>query len=522
MSGPPEKDGDKVSAIAKQAYEELARTFPVCCFSDEFYYFPQATPEKQEWEWDRFQPEAVEETATRLSRFETELETLPPDIGNDPAIDAALLRRVFQTLRQQLVEVRSHEDRPTFYLTVLSVGMAQAYAKGGKEALRKRAAGVPFFLQTAERNLQRPPEIFRQLGLEMVPSTRSYLDHLNKDRLPELTKAISAVERFGEKLGSVPVRDDFRLSPGLFDKVVRLHMDCGEGTDEVEAELDDEIRKMEERLVTRSRLLSGKESWLEAVAGLPGPALPEGGALELFQEVVDALGRHCLAHGLVTPELYQDCPVRVGPVPSYLASIRTASAYSMEPGHPPRGGSFYVINATGPKAAMSEDMAECRMLAAHETWPGHHLLDMNRWLNRRPLRRPLEHPLFYEGWACFAEELAARTGHLSRPEDRLLLDKRRYWRAVRGKVDLGLQTGSLDLGKAAGLLTGTGMTTERARATAPRFALNPGYQLCYTLGLKRFLELFRKFGQDNLPGFVKTVMDQGEIGFRALTAIMES
>ncbi len=522
MSAIFEKDGDKVSIIANAAYEELSRSFPVCCFSDEFYYFPQATAVKQKWEWDRFQPQAVEETASRLSRFETELDALPPDMGRDQAIDAALLKRVFATLREQLVEVRFHESRPTFYLTVLSVGMAQAFEKGGKEALRKRAAGIPFFLETAKQNLQRPPEIFRKLGLEMVPSTRSYLEHLNRDRLPELTRAIAALDDFRERLESFPACDDFRLSPGLFDRVVRFHMDCGEGADEVEAELDDEMEKMEERLVTRSRLLSGKGSWLETVKGLPGPSLPEGGALELFQEVVDELGRHCLEHGLVSPQLYQDCPVEVKPVPSCLAPIRTASAYSMEPGHPPRGGSFYVINATDPKAAISEEPAECRMLAAHETWPGHHLLDMNRWLNRRPLRRPLEHPLFYEGWACFAEDLAARTGHLSRPEDRLLLDKRRYWRAVRGKVDLGLQTGSLDLEKAAELLTKTGMTEKRARATAPRFALNPGYQLCYTLGLKRFLALFKKCGRDNLPGFVKTVMDQGEIGFSALAAIMEA
>lgn len=520
MSAHPGKESDSVSKTAARAYRELACAFPVCCFSDEFYYFPQAMTDKPFGEWDCFLPDKTEEVASRLSRFETELDELPENTDRDTRIDASLLKRVFSSLREQLVEVRFFERQPTFYLTVLSVGLALAFEDSDPHAFLKRAAGVPRFLDTAMQNLHQPPELFCRLGLEMVPSTRAYLEHLGRMR-PGLEDAITALDRFHDKLVQTKIKDDFRLSPDLFARVVRVHMDCCADLSEVEAELDDEIRKMEERLITKAKLLGQYGSWQEAVAGLAGPRLPEGGALGLFREVVDELGEHCLESGLVSPQLFQDCPVQVEQVPSYLSPVRTASAYSMKPGHPPKGGSFYVINAKDPQAAITENPAECRMLAAHETWPGHHLLDMKRWQNPRPLRRPVEHPLFYEGWACFAEDLAARTGYLDRLEDRLLLDKRRYWRAIRGKVDLGLQTGSLDIASAAELLTRTGMSKKRALATAPRFALNPGYQLCYTLGFRRFLELFQKRGRENIAGFAKTVLDQGEIGFTALADIMK-
>ncbi|MFO8057404.1 MAG: DUF885 family protein [bacterium] len=512
---------DNTAKTASRAYDELSRVFPVCTFSDEFYYFPQAVPHEPSWEWDRFEPEAVEEIASRLSSFENELAGSFENTDRDERIDRELLKRFLKTLREELIEVRFFESRPTFYLTVLSVGLAQACASSDPHALGSRIAGVPAFLDTAAQNLKKPPELFRRLGLEMVPSARSYLEHLHGAG-QDASAALAALERFRERLERVETRDDFRLSPELFERVVREHMDCGMSVPEAEAELDLEIREMEERLSTKARLLFSGSTWQEAVAKLPGPVLPPGGALALFQELVEGLGRHCLEAGLMSPELYQSCPVRVEPVPSYLAPIRTASAYSMTPGHPPRGGSFYVINADDPRAAITENPAESPMLAAHETWPGHHLLDMNRWRNSRPVRRPLEHPLFYEGWACFAEGLAAQTGFLDRPEDSLLLDKRRYWRAVRGKVDLGLQTGALDLEAAAELLRETGMSRERARASAPRFTLNPGYQLCYTLGLRRFSELFLKRGQENIPGFVKTVMDQGEIGFSGLAEVMKA
>ncbi len=51
-----------VEKIASQMYSTLARAFPVCCASDEFYYFPQIHLDDADWSaWDDFSPERINE-----------------------------------------------------------------------------------------------------------------------------------------------------------------------------------------------------------------------------------------------------------------------------------------------------------------------------------------------------------------------------------------------------------------------------------------------------------------------------
>ena len=161
------------------------------------------------------------------------------------------------------------------------------------------------------------------------------------------------------------------------------------------------------------------------------------------------------------------------------------------------------------------------MLASHETYPGHHLLDTSRFSHVRSCRRSIEQPLFYEGWACFAEELMKLTGYFPLHTDHLLLAKRRLWRAVRGKVDMGLQTGRMDIKTAAMYLHKTGISMERAMSTARKYSLNPGYQLCYSIGLHKFLMLYERYGKNNLHFFLHTILNQGEINFLDLEMLLK-
>jgi len=164
---------------------------------------------------------------------------------------------------------------------------------------------------------------------------------------------------------------------------------------------------------------------------------------------------------------------------------------------------------------------EYQILSAHETWPGHHLLDITRWSLKSTVLRAVEQPVFYEGWACFSEVMLFQEGYLSGPQDSLMLAKRRLWRAIRGKVDLGIQTGSMNLSTAIEYLTITGMTMEQARASARKYSLNPGYQLCYTVGLQKFISLFQRYGKNNLKKFSRVVLNHGEIGFNDLEQILK-
>jgi len=512
-------------------FEALARTFPVACATDEFSYFPQVRLPQPNWSrWDCFTSETVREFVRRLSAWEDELDLLTSYQSDlEVQIDIALLQNFARALREQLSQVRTWESQPTFYLTLVCIGLAEAMESEDPAAKHQRASSLPAFLDQASHNLDDVPVLFRDIGLEMVSDTRNYLIFLGK-ALPELRHALTALDRFDDALKSVSTREDFLLPRDLLERILRFHLHCEMDIPEINRRLDQEIDEMQQILDQEARSLvshrfKGQGSyrlWSEALKSIPMPSLGEEGLIGLYQSEVNRLAKHCLDQGLVLPRLVSSCPVRVAPMPSFLSAIRTASSYSITPKRPPSGGMFYVLTTQVSDEAWQGYHREYRMLSAHETYPGHHLLDASRLSLTPSCRSAVELPIFYEGWACFAEELMRLTGYFSDPVDRLLLAKRRLWRAIRGEVDIGLQSGTMNVSTAARYLKETGISTEQAISSARKYPLNPGYQLCYTLGLRRFLDLFDRYGGDNLQPFVQKVLDQGEILFTDLEKVLQN
>ena len=74
---PPDRghrSGDLLGSIAEDLFAYLGKTFPVCCASDEFFYFPQVVPSPGGWPgWDDFSPEKIGEVKRRLSSAERDI-----------------------------------------------------------------------------------------------------------------------------------------------------------------------------------------------------------------------------------------------------------------------------------------------------------------------------------------------------------------------------------------------------------------------------------------------------------------
>ncbi|MFQ5996804.1 MAG: DUF885 family protein [Dehalococcoidales bacterium] len=520
-----------VEGVGDRVFEYLARTFPVSCESDEFFYFPQVRLTEPQWgTWDCFSSESVTEIVRRLSAWEDELDMLALNQSDlEVQIDIALLQKLARTLREQLSEVRIWESQPTFYLTLVCIGLVEAMESEDPAAKHERARNLPAFLEQASRNLKDVPVLFRDIGLEMVSDTRNYLIFL-ENTLPELKHTLAALDRFDDALKKVATREDFLLPRDLLERVIRFHINCNLDIQGVNHVLDQEINDMRQILDKEARNLVSEQFnmpcphplWSEALQSIPIPTVRKERLIGLFREEVNKLAKHCLKQGLVSQSLVSSCPVHVASMPSFLFAIRIGASYSIAPKHPPSGGKFYVRTKYIADKAQRGYLREYKMTCAHETYPGHHLLDTSRWNLSRTLRRAVEQPIFYEGWACFAEELMKLTGYFSDPSDRLLLAKRRFQHAIRSKVDIGLQTGAMSIPTAAEHLKETGISTERAMFSARKYTLNPGYQLCYTLGLRRFLDLFHRYGGDNLPKFVHMVLNQGEIHFADLEKILQN
>ncbi len=509
-----------LATIAEDIFESLAQRFPVCMSSDEFHYFPQASASKFDWSrWDDFSAESVTETVAQIADWKSRLSRLsrgpqpqPPAIE----IDLSMLDRVLSTLQEQLVAVRFQQTQPTFYLTIAAIGLAEGLAHE-KESFIQRLDGLPHFFRHMQDNLQRVPILFRDLGLEMTEKIREWLVALS-GVASECKPVLSALHRLADYLKRVSTIEDFLLPLDLYARVAKAHIGCWMSLEEIREELEQEIVETEDILKREAHRLSPGMPWQQVVATLPPPPLPHDGPLGLYRRIIEELGVHCAAARLMPPSYLKSCPVHVTPVPQYLSPVRSVAAYSMPPGHPPAGGTFYIMGDEG----RNNIPRDYRLLTAHETFPGHHLLDTSRWGLRRPLRRHIEFPLFYEGWASFSEELLFDTGFFHEPQDRMLLAKRRYWRAVRGRIDVDIQSGGRTLSEAAASLTRAGLSQSQADAMVRRYALKPGYQLSYTIGRRKFRDTYQAYiRKGNTPAsFVRSVLAEGEIGLDNLRQVI--
>lgn len=523
-----------LARISNEIFQTLARTFPVTSASDEFPEFPQVVESEPRWDhWDCFSEAQIETIARKLLNWENQLAhipsgTIPSDhekrgekIALHARIDRTHLINAVRNLREHLTLTRRWERQPTFYLTIAAIGMAEALGDPDPAASRKRASGLSGFFDQAAENLTRIPVLFKHLGLEMAADVRQYLIRLSRT-LPELVPALAALGRFEAALRQLPTTRRFHLPAERFERLIRYHLNTGMDVETVKASLEVEIRQTRRLLNRITHRRFGDASLEAAYSQIPLPEIGTEGLLYLYRREVDRLAQFLEKAAILPVASPHACPVRVKPVPAFLSATRSASSYSIPPKHPPNGGTFYVINADDPAEATRDYQREYQILTAHETYPGHHLLDAARWQLDNPIRRVIEHPVFYEGWACFAEELIFRMGYLRGHHNLLMLIRRRFWRALRGKVDLGLQTGTMDLETAAQILNQAGLTLSQARAVVRKYALNPGYQICYTVGYQQFRKFFDTFGRGRLPQFVQTVLSQGEIHFEDLTAVLKT
>ncbi len=517
FDGPPD---NPIEQLAAEIFETLARQFPVCMSSDEFHFFPQARiPSTPSHHWDDFSPDALENITGRLSLWEDRIDSLlAGSLSTAHVIDASMLLRSVRTLREQFLLVRVHETQPTFYLTLVGIGLTEAMEEG-ERALDERLERLPGFLDQARENFAHVPALFRDLGMEMIAKQQQWLEALS---MPEKHRAVieEAYRRLRLHLERVPVREDFLPPPELYERISFDHIGCRLEPDAIARELEKELSETASILSQLAAGIAPGHRWQSVVEDLPRPQPPPGGACDVYQTVISELARHCSDHGLIEADTPHAYPVAVKAVPDYMRPVRSNAAYSMPPVYPPEGGTFFIVDDGGSRSIP----ADYRLLAAHETYPGHHLLDTCRWRHSRPIRRHIEFPLFYEGWASFSEELLFDTGFFSTASDHLLMAKRRFWRAMRGRVDFDIHMRRQTPAEAAAFLASQGMSLARAKAMVLRYCLKPGYQLSYTMGRRRFRRLYDDHyrRQKDPVAFARRVLAAGEIAFHHLEQLLRN
>jgi uncharacterized protein (DUF885 family) len=171
-----------------------------------------------------------------------------------------------------------------------------------------------------------------------------------------------------------------------------------------------------------------------------------------------------------------------------------------------------------------------KTLAVHEGIPGHHFqIAMARELKDLPLLR--QQPIYTaysEGWALYAERLAAEIGlYEDDPFGDLGRLQAEMFRAVRLVVDTGLHAKGWTRGQAIEYMVGTaGMGEDEVVSEVERYMALPGQATAYKVGQLKILELRERARaalgpKFNLKDFHTVVLESGAVPLTVLEQLVD-
>jgi uncharacterized protein (DUF885 family) len=206
--------------------------------------------------------------------------------------------------------------------------------------------------------------------------------------------------------------------------------------------------------------------------------------LKDFQAMIDEVDAGMDAAFAVRPR----AKVEVKRVPEFREKTAPAAYYNAPPRDGSKPGVFYA-NLREVKEIARFGM---RTLAYHEAVPGHHFqIAIAQELQGVPQFRTFGlFTAYTEGWALYAEQVAAEHGYLDDPYDRLGHLQAALFRAVRLVVDTGMHSKRWSREQAIDYMRDTtGMTETDVVAEIERYIVWPGQACAYMVGKLKILEL---------------------------------
>jgi uncharacterized protein (DUF885 family) len=523
--------------LAIRYFNYLARRFPVMCASDEFHFLPRAEDAADHYDrLEIIEAERMNECFTELKQFRktfSQMAEEEKDLEN--RIDLELLKANISGILIELEKNQTWRHNPLLYLKIAFIGIDHALNKPAAEKqerfdrVLRRLSSIPRLLIQARANIDQVPDTYHHAALEMVNDGRLYLDQLAENfheqhshgLLEGIEHAISSIKNFGKYLGSISPVPDKMFSQTSLENSLKNHFLSVRSLKEVYQIAVDEWHENLRRLKELQSKINPAKSWQELYHGFC-PDIQTEDIFLLYRLETEQLQSFFIRHGFKEEDIA--FPLEITATPTYLRSVRSAASFAAAFSSDSREKSYFFITThfSGRQHPSEADdllrkrlHREYKFLTAHETVPGHHLLDSIRRRLKNPVRRQIESPLFYEGWAYYAESLLTEKGYVQHPMEYLVDYKRRLWRSARCRIDVGLPAGFLCIEDAIGLLKTAGFSREEAQRQIDRFQLNPGYQLCYSLGRYEIIRLKETFGaQVGNETFHSFLLEGGELPFQ--------
>jgi len=514
-------------SIANDYFHYLGIHLPQQCASDEFYFFPRSESAVQHLNrLDDLNPEKIQDYVQYVRSLLAEMSSGETD-DLEGEIDHLLLKQSMESFIREFEDAKIWKNDPTLYIKIalFSVGRIISQIDNSldriTEDLLALFSQIPLFLKTVIKNLNAPSEISLRVALDMAHDALHFHNHdirafirertgENRELTQKNIEVFDAWEQYGKDLRNLPSRDSFAIGADRLKEILSVSLRYPKSPDEILEIAQSAYQQTQNRLRKLAKKIDSRKTWDTIIDEQTPPVTSSHEIVELYQRQVQDLRSF-----FTTTDAISFPPgerVTVFQTPSYLQSLRATASYSAPlTGNPHSNGIFYI---TPGKEDLGMIAAHCPYLTAHETYPGHHILDHLRIRHSNPIRRQIESPLFYEGWACYAEQLLDELGYVQDPRQQLIGLKRQLWRNLRAELDVGLQTGNITLAQAAGEIERLGFSPQRAKRQVRRFALTPGYQLCYFIGNHEIVKLREQFSSRiGLKHFHDTLLGGGEIPF---------
>ncbi len=525
--------------LASRYFEYLANRFPVMCASDEFHFLPRATNARKYYDHlESLSAPNIRESISELKKFRSGFKRLAA-LENDleSQIDLELLLANIAGVLIELETNQSWRHNPLLYLKIAFIGLDQALTKpetfdGEKfERAAARLDDIPGLIGEATKNISEIPETYYYAALAMLRDCQAFIIETGKkigaSSAPDLTKGLqntlTALDTFANFLSALAPVPNQKFAPASLETTLKEHFLSRHNLKEVYQIAVDEWHHNLHELQRLQKEINSEKSWQELYHAYIPAAVEKMETLALYQHEADRLRGFFNRLGFM--EEYLDSAMSLVETPTYLCSVRSTASFAAAFTADEKEISYFFIT-THPFRDESEEAGallkkrlhrEYRFLTAHETIPGHQLLDSVRRKLANPVRRQIESPLFYEGWATYAETLLTEYGYVDSPIEYLVDYKRRLWRNARCQIDAGLHGNFLEYSDALKLLTLNGFAREEARRQIARFRLNPGYQLCYSLGcheIKKLVKAYKnRLGEKQIHGLL---LEGGQLPFHLI------
>lgn len=508
----------QIDKIAQDYFDYMGRNYPVMCLSDEFYFFPRAKKGAEFLDrLDSLDQQQIKQSIQHVRKLKNSLERMDfRGAGLEEQIDVRLLNQSMATFLREFAEINIWQMDPTLYLKIILIGCDQLLSRFSflkqdfKGNLCSRMAQIPQLLNEAKENLKKIPLAYLETALELAEVSIDYFKGATFV-LRNKHNVLHALEDFRKFLIERPCHRFFIRDRYILEGILKDSFSYQRNLKEIFEIASDEYRRTLEQLAQIGKEIRPEKSWQQILGPYKIGVQDPDALLGLYAGEVTKLKEFFKKKDIITIPRSQNILIRA--TPQFMQPIRASASYSSPVTTDHREPAYFYITP----GEFSNVHSEYLFVTAHETYPGHHLLDTLRRSLKNPIRRQIESPLFYEGWASYAERLIDESGFIENPMQRMIGLRRQAWRAVRAMLDVGIRINKLKVSDAQQMLLNLGYDLKSVKLMLRHYVLTIGYQLCYTVGKFELERLRRKFAaRIGLKKFHDLILNSGQIPFDLL------